>query len=126
MLIANALIDLARMIAKTYKSELIDDLSTTRLQQFAANVDDAQLQKMEIPKKFWSPLRKLDKYITDRNQQAHETSEDFAQLLLHEQFKEGHVFELWKDIFPLLYGAPVEEIAARKEEEDDKMLLGSL
>lgn len=61
MLIANALIDLARMIAKTYKSELIDDLSTTRLQQFAANVDDAQLQKMEIPKKFWSPLRKLDK-----------------------------------------------------------------
>ncbi|KAI4166709.1 MAG: hypothetical protein LQ343_007815 [Gyalolechia ehrenbergii] len=125
MLIGNALIDLARMIAKRYKSELIDDPSTTRLQQFAANVDDAQLQQMGIPKKFWSSLRKLEKYITTRNQQAHETSEDFAQLLLHEQFKEGHVFELWKDIFPLLYGAPVEEIAARKEEDDDKMLLGS-
>ncbi|KAL8856716.1 MAG: hypothetical protein Q9178_006673 [Gyalolechia marmorata] len=117
MLIANALIDLARMIAKRYRSELIDDPSTTRLQQFAANVDDAQLQQMGIPKKFWSSLRKLEK-------QAHETSGDFAQLLLHGQFKEGHVFELWKDIFPLLYGAPVEEIAARKEEDDDKMLLG--
>ncbi|KAL8653489.1 MAG: hypothetical protein Q9210_002066 [Variospora velana] len=124
MCIANALIDLARMIAKRYKSELIDDPSTTRLQQFAANVDDAQLQHMGIPKKFWPSLRKLDQFVTTRNQQAHETSEAFAQLLLHEQFKEGHVFELWKDIFPLLYGAPVEELAARKEEEDDKMLLG--
>lgn len=70
------------------------------------------------------PLIRLQ-YITTRNQQAHETSEDFAQLLLNEQFKEGHIFELWKDIFPLLYGAPVEEIAARKEENDDKMLLGN-
>ncbi|KAL8965241.1 MAG: hypothetical protein Q9197_006608 [Variospora fuerteventurae] len=124
MLIANALIDLARMVAKKYKSELMDDPSTTRLQQFAANIDDAQLHQLGIPKKFWSSLRKLDKYITIRNQQAHETSEAFAQLLLHEQFKESHVFELWKDIFPLLYGAQVEEIAARKEEEDNKMLLG--
>lgn len=61
MLIANALIDLARKIAKEYKSELLDDPSTTRLQKFAANVNDAQLQQMGIPKKFWSPLRKLEK-----------------------------------------------------------------
>lgn len=61
MLIANALIDLARMIAKKYKAELMDDPSTTRLQQFAANIDDSQLQHMGIPKKFWSSLRKLDK-----------------------------------------------------------------
>ena len=61
MLIAKALIDLARMIAKRYKSELIDDPSTTRLQRFVANVDEAQLQEMGIPKKFWSSLRKLEK-----------------------------------------------------------------
>lgn len=61
MLIANALIDLARMITKKYKSELIDDPTTTRLQQFAANINDAQLQQMGILTKFWSPLRKLDK-----------------------------------------------------------------
>ncbi|KAI4120801.1 MAG: hypothetical protein LQ347_007026, partial [Umbilicaria vellea] len=88
MLIANALIDLARTIAKRYKSELLDDPSTKRLQQFAANVDDAQLQQMGIPKKFWPSLRNIEKYIIARNQQAHETSEDFAQLLLDEQFKE--------------------------------------
>ncbi|KAI4135267.1 MAG: hypothetical protein LQ347_000815 [Umbilicaria vellea] len=46
MLIANALNGLARMIAKRYKSELLDDPSTTRLQQFAANIDDAQLQQI--------------------------------------------------------------------------------
>lgn len=61
MLIANALIDLARMVAKRYKSDLMDDPSITRLQQFAANVDDAQLQQIGIPKKFWSSLRKLEK-----------------------------------------------------------------
>ena len=52
-------------------------------------------------------------------------SEDLAQLLLNKKFKEGHIFELWKDIFPLLYGAPVKEIAAQKEADDDRMLLGS-
>ena len=61
MLIANALIDLARKVAKTYKPELINDQSTTRLQQFATNVTDAQLEKMNIPRKFWGVLRKLDK-----------------------------------------------------------------
>ena len=59
-----------------------------------------------------------------RNQQAHETSGSFAQLLLNDQFKEGLIFNVWKDIFPLLYGASVEEIAARGEEEENNMLLG--
>ena len=61
MLIANALIDLARLVAKNYKSEFNDDPSTTRLQQFAANVTDTQLENLKIPRKFWAVLRKLDK-----------------------------------------------------------------
>jgi hypothetical protein len=61
MLIANALIDLARKVAKTYKPELNNDQSTARLQQFAANVTDTQLENTEIPRKFWGVLRKLDK-----------------------------------------------------------------
>ena len=50
MLIANALIDLARLVAKTYKSEYNNDPSTTRLQQFAANTTDAQLGNFNNPK----------------------------------------------------------------------------
>ena len=60
MLIANALVDLARMVAKKYKSELIDDPSTARLQQFAKNVKDSQLLEMGIPNKYWPSLRKLE------------------------------------------------------------------
>lgn len=40
-------------------------------------------------------------------------------MLLDDQVKEGHVFNLWKDIFPLIYGATVEEVAAREKEMDD-------
>jgi len=119
MLCGNALIELARLAAKKYKSELVGDASTTRLQQFAASVTDAQLRDLEVPPKFWTLLRNIEKIIEARNQQAHETAGEFAQLLLDKQFKEGHVFNLWKDIFPLVYGATVEEIAAREKETDD-------
>ena len=61
MLCANALIELARLAAKKYKSELVGDASTTRLQQFAANITDAQLRDLEVPSKFWTLLRNIEK-----------------------------------------------------------------
>ncbi len=61
MLGANALIELARFAAKRYKSELVGDASTTRLQQFAANVTDAQLRDLKVPTKFWTLLRNIEK-----------------------------------------------------------------
>jgi len=61
MLCANALIELARLIAKRYKPELVGDASTTRLQQFAASVTDAQLRDLEVPPKFWTLLRNIEK-----------------------------------------------------------------
>lgn len=63
MLAANALIDLARLVAKTYKSKYSNHASTTRLQQIAANATDSQLEALRIPKKFWAVLRKLDQVI---------------------------------------------------------------
>jgi len=61
MLCANALIELARLAAKRYKSELVGDTSTTRLQQFAASVTDAQLRDLKVPPKFWTLLRNIEK-----------------------------------------------------------------
>ena len=62
MLAANALIDLARLVAKTYKSEYSNDTSRTRLQQLAANATDSQLEALRTPKKIWA-VRKLDQVI---------------------------------------------------------------
>lgn len=59
MLCANALIELARLAAKKYKSELVDDTATSRLQQFAANITDTQLRDLEVPPKFWKLLRNI-------------------------------------------------------------------
>lgn len=139
MLIANALIDLAKLVAKPYKSELVYDSSTIEIQKFAANVTDTQLENAKVLRKSQAALRNLQQgiqiplflyylltkfqTIADRNQQAHESSKDFAQLISQQYFKETHVFEQWKEIFPLLYGESVEMLAAQKE-ESNSMLLG--
>jgi len=47
---------------------------------------------------------------------AHESSIYFASLLLSPIFRRSDTYELWKDIFPLLYGGTVEEVAQRGDE----------
>lgn len=61
---ANALVDLARLLAKKYRVGSIEEHSITRLQQFVIDVSDAQLTEMDIPRKAWPLLRKLDKVNT--------------------------------------------------------------
>jgi hypothetical protein len=39
-------------------------------------------------------------------------------VISRKHFKESHVFDKWKDIFPLLYGESVEVLAAQKDEFD--------
>lgn len=58
---ANALVDLARLLAKKYRVGSIEEHSTTRLQQFLIGVSDAQLAEMDIPRKAWPLLQKLDR-----------------------------------------------------------------
>ena len=61
LLVANALIDLARKLAANFaRPESNDGHSTTRLQNFAANVNNNQLQNMGVPSKYWDPLRNID------------------------------------------------------------------
>ena len=47
---------------------------------------------------------------------------DFAQLLLSNDFNKPRVFELWKEIFPVLYGASVQDLAARGGAERAELL----
>lgn len=53
-----------------------------------------------------------------RNADAHESSVDFARLLLSQ---DTNTYEFWKDAFPILYHGTVEEVAAR-DSYVDKML----
>ena len=52
----------------------------------------------------------------------HESSVEFARLLLSEDIQNTHAYELWKDVFPLLYHGSVEQVAQRND--DMEMLLG--
>lgn len=42
-----------------------------------------------------------------------DTKNQFAVLLMDDQYKDTHVYRVWKDIFPLLCGSTVEELAAQ-------------
>lgn len=53
--------------------------------------------------------------IERRNTAAHETKGDFAHLLLSDPFRGTHPYELWKDLFPILYGASIELVAAQED-----------
>ena len=61
MCIANTLITLAQRMAKKYKPDMADSTATSKLQQFAANLNNAQLKEAGVPPKYWSILRKLNK-----------------------------------------------------------------
>jgi hypothetical protein len=44
------------LVVKKYKSELANDIATSRLQQFAADITHRRLQGLEVPPKFWKYL----------------------------------------------------------------------
>ena len=58
---ANTLIAPVQKTTRTFKPDLLEDASTIKLQRFAANLSDVQLQKIGIPPKFWPIFRKLNK-----------------------------------------------------------------
>jgi hypothetical protein len=60
LLVGNAIIDMAKLIFQNNRS-LVEDPSTNRLQQLAANVTDKQLKESQIPSKYWPYIRSLPK-----------------------------------------------------------------
>ena len=60
LLIGNAIIDMAKLIFQNNRS-VVEDPSTNRLQQLAANVTDKQLKESQIPTKYWPHIRSLPK-----------------------------------------------------------------
>lgn len=57
--------------------------------------------------------------IEARNQLAHENEVEFAKLLLEDQYKDGNIFHFWKDIFPVVWGQTIGQLAAKKTESGD-------
>ena len=62
-------------------------------------------------------------YVAARNEQAHETEEEFAELISEDDFMESHAFDQWKDIFPVAYGRTVEALRAQKQARDNLLTL---
>ncbi|KIN07886.1 hypothetical protein OIDMADRAFT_22734 [Oidiodendron maius Zn] len=85
----------------------------THLQQLATNAIEKQFIKAGIPKKYWRIVKNLPVLITACIQSARESKIDFAKLLISEG-PDAHNYQFWKEIFPLLYGDPVEQVAERE------------
>ncbi|KAI9771665.1 MAG: hypothetical protein M1840_001881 [Geoglossum simile] len=118
----NALVDLGRLVLK--KTPQSTPHSTNRLVQLSQTITSEQLREMGILVKYLRILQQLPKVIERRNSAAHDTSAEFAQLLLTERFRDTPAFFLWRDVFPLVYGRDIEEIAS-DEEGIGELLTGS-
>jgi hypothetical protein len=118
--------DLAKLLDR---GSLTQEGFTTHLQQLATNATEKQFIKAGIPKKYWRIVKHLPavcteflfiyrlltrvQLITAGNQSAYESEIDFARLLISES-PDTHNYQFWKEIFPLLYGDSVEQVARRE------------
>jgi hypothetical protein len=53
---------------------------------------------------------------------AHESAEVFADLLTSKTFSGSATYHKWKDAFPIVYGATVEDLAQRYQERRRSIL----
>lgn len=53
-----------------------------------------------------------------RNEAAHESAEVFADLLTSEMYHDTTLYLKWKDAFPVVYGATVEDLARQYQERE--------
>jgi hypothetical protein len=60
LFVGNAIIDMGKFIFRNNPA-LVEDPSTNRLRQLAANVTDKQLKESQIPSKYWPFIRSLPK-----------------------------------------------------------------
>ena len=81
MFAANALIELARIVAKRFKSDLVHNSSTTRLRQFATSISDAQLKELSMSTKFSRFSRDLEKKGCKLFNYKHSALSSVAQVL---------------------------------------------
>ncbi|KAJ9641425.1 hypothetical protein H2199_005395 [Coniosporium tulheliwenetii] len=107
----NAIIKLAGQILERCPGET--DHSTHRLKQVIPTIPPNKLHEMNVPSKYFPFLKRISEVIDARNISAHNTPEAFAQLLLSEAFRNSSNYFVWKDIFPVVYGASIEKVAAR-------------
>jgi hypothetical protein len=62
-----------------------------------------------MPSKYWPLIRNLPKYISARNEAAHSSAGEFAELLTSLKPTHPTIYEKWAAAFPIAYGGTVEE-----------------
>ncbi|EZF26734.1 hypothetical protein H112_01249 [Trichophyton rubrum D6] len=116
--IGNMLIEIVRKItqkdtptsSKTLPTDT-HEMSTTRLIQRAAALTNKDLQKSNIPTRYWKTIRNIKKYIIARNSSAHESCGEFAMILKNPSM-EAYYLE-WSGLFTFTYEETVESVFER-------------
>ncbi|KAM5442524.1 hypothetical protein MferCBS31731_002402 [Microsporum ferrugineum] len=87
------------------------DHSTNRAIQCGRDAKKKDLAKAGIPSKFWPAIQDMGPYIKARNMSAHESYEEFAVILKEPCMQQ--YYDEWSGLFPIAYGATVEEVAEK-------------
>ncbi|KAK2758078.1 hypothetical protein FQN54_004485 [Arachnomyces sp. PD_36] len=104
--IGNLLIEIARRL---FPHE--NEAPVSRLQQLVSRLTDHQLSEAGIPKRYFKTLRNMSSFVKNRNTSAHDTSAEFAALLLGPNAKSQGLYNNWAEAFSVAYGLSVEEVA---------------
>ncbi|MCJ1243006.1 hypothetical protein MMC30_000202 [Trapelia coarctata] len=100
--------------------------SSTRYAKVAESLDKKTfVQKTGLSQACFKILKRYPQYIQDRNAAAHETQEDFADLLMSEEYKGGNMYYQWEKLFKFEYDKTVEEVYAASEEKTRLLMTGT-
>ncbi|KAL8792461.1 MAG: hypothetical protein Q9195_004917 [Heterodermia aff. obscurata] len=125
-LFCNLAIRLTQEVASKNKMAHVSDgrksHSTIELERFSSSVTSEMLDRANIPIKFLFLVQKLPLLNRHRNQIAHESQNELARLLMKPCQHDN--FERFQELFPILYGATIQEIAAEPNEFETLMMQG--
>ena len=68
-------------------------------------------KNMRLDVKYMNVVRDFETLVARRNAFAHETSEEFAKLLMREQFYQKNAYYYWGGLLEYVEGKSVEELA---------------
>lgn len=106
--------------------------STNRYQQYASKMpvdkeaEEAWINNTHLDKTYLTMLKKVGQYQDKRNEAAHETEKEFAQLLLSPRYKDKGPHMRFGPTFNWVYGKTVDEAAAMVPNTGAEDLYGEL
>ena len=135
MFVANMLVEGIKKLAKMRgddlpKGENDPTYSTNRYQQYASKMtvdkkaEEAWVNDTDLDKTYLTMLKKVGQYQVKRNEAAHETANEFAQLLLSPRYKDKGPHMKFGPMFNWVYSKTVHEAGAMLTHADAEDLYG--